>query len=43
MRADEGMRLRGYDGYSAAKHDPDKVHEAFANPGGRSKRINAAN
>ena len=25
-----------------AKHDPDRAHGAFANPGGRAKRINAA-
>ncbi len=25
-----------------AKHDPNKAHGAFANPGGRAKRINAA-
>lgn len=25
-----------------AKHDPNKAHRAFANPGGRPRRINAA-
>jgi hypothetical protein len=25
-----------------AKHDPDKVHGALANPGGKPDRINAA-